>query len=187
MFKSSLLLLPGLPDPSLPDEPEAVPPGYPDLPPQHCQLWPGVSMEGWLQYTHKSRKYFPINISTHIYINAHRSQTPSTDLLIQQINLNQTICHFHISCFLLSYQIYLHLTFITKYINSPRSVFIKQPDPVQFVSNLFLPGGFELAHYSDSKVRDEKHFLSVMELEYLVVWCGDFYWGLQLPFCGHAV
>ena len=24
--------------------------------------------------------------------------------------------------------------------------------PVQFVSNLFLPGGFELAHFDDSKV-----------------------------------
>jgi len=27
----------------------------------------------------------------------------------------------------------------------------KHPNPVQFVSNLFLPGGFELANYSDSK------------------------------------
>ena len=25
----------------------------------------------------------------------------------------------------------------------------KRPDPVQFVSNLFLPGGFELADYMD--------------------------------------
>ena len=28
----------------------------------------------------------------------------------------------------------------------------QHPQPVQFVSNLFLPGGFELARYTDSKV-----------------------------------
>ena len=28
----------------------------------------------------------------------------------------------------------------------------QHPKPVQFVSNLFLPGGFELARYADSKV-----------------------------------
>ena len=31
----------------------------------------------------------------------------------------------------------------------------QHPQPVQFVSNLFLPGGFELARYSDSKVRSD--------------------------------
>jgi hypothetical protein len=41
----------GLPNPGLPDEPEAVPPGHPDLPPHHRQLWldckgPRVSLEG---------------------------------------------------------------------------------------------------------------------------------------------
>ena len=29
---------------------------------------------------------------------------------------------------------------------------LQHPNPVQFVSNLFLPGGFELAKYADSKV-----------------------------------
>ena len=39
LFDISLLLIPGLPDPGLPNEPEAVPPGHPDLPPHYCQLW----------------------------------------------------------------------------------------------------------------------------------------------------
>ena len=56
MFQIMLQLLPGLPYPWLPDEPEAVPPGHPDLPPHHCQLWldcsrPGLCLEGWSQYT----------------------------------------------------------------------------------------------------------------------------------------
>ena len=37
----------------------------------------------------------------------------------------------------------------------------QHPQPVQFVSNLFLPGGFELARYSDSKVRRRFAFFSV--------------------------
>ena len=30
--------------------------------------------------------------------------------------------------------------------------YFQDPSPVQFASNLFLPGGFELARYTDSKV-----------------------------------
>ena len=33
---------------------------------------------------------------------------------------------------------------------------LQHPNPVQLAPNLFLPGGFELAHYSDSKVRFTK-------------------------------
>ena len=32
---------------------------------------------------------------------------------------------------------------------------LQQPEPVTLVSNLFLPGGFELARYADSKVNNE--------------------------------
>ena len=39
-----------------------------------------------------------------------------------------------------------------KPINSSHLIWFQQPDPVQFVKNLFLPGGFELARYSDSRV-----------------------------------
>ena len=39
------------------------------------------------------------------------------------------------------------VTFDVDVANDPQ-----HPNPVQFVSNLFLPGGFELAKYADSKV-----------------------------------
>ena len=31
------------------------------------------------------------------------------------------------------------------------SIVLQHPNPVQLASNLFLPGGFELARYNDSK------------------------------------
>ena len=42
-------------------------------------------------------------------------------------------------------------------------VFYQHPQPVQFVSNLFLPGGFELARYSDSKVREGEFKVNLFE------------------------
>ena len=47
----SLICPAGLPHSGLPDGPGPVPPGHPDLPPHHRQLWlgcqrPGLSLEG---------------------------------------------------------------------------------------------------------------------------------------------
>ena len=47
---------------------------------------------------------------------------------------------------------YAHDELICTESSYPYIFLFKHPNPVQLATNLFLPGGFELARYADSKV-----------------------------------